>query len=129
MEYLKVSKRRIYDVVNILEGIGLLQKGKKNCIIWKGIPACFSRLKEDAKINEDFFQASREISDIEKSESFLKFGYVNFKDFQNIKMENDIVVSPCYKEDAIIEKINHQFSVNLSSDKTLATHYITKKKE
>jgi len=30
------QKRRIYDITNVLEGIGLIEKRNKNCIVWKG---------------------------------------------------------------------------------------------
>lgn len=33
---LKVQKRRIYDITNVLEGIGLIEKKLKNNIQWKG---------------------------------------------------------------------------------------------
>tara|TARA_B100000780_G_scaffold100930_1_gene70507 strand:+ start:173 stop:982 length:810 start_codon:yes stop_codon:yes gene_type:complete len=33
---LDVAKRRIYDITNVLEGIGLLEKCSKNTIKWKG---------------------------------------------------------------------------------------------
>ena len=29
------QKRRIYDITNVLEGIGLIEKRNKNCIKWK----------------------------------------------------------------------------------------------
>ena len=31
---LQVPKRRIYDVVNVLEGVGLLEKRSKSSIVW-----------------------------------------------------------------------------------------------
>jgi hypothetical protein len=31
-----VQKRRIYDITNVLEGIGLIVKHKKNKIKWNG---------------------------------------------------------------------------------------------
>lgn len=34
---LRVQKRRIYDITNVLEGIGLLEKKSKNNIQWKGV--------------------------------------------------------------------------------------------
>ena len=33
---LAVQKRRIYDITNVLEGIGLIEKTIKNKIRWKG---------------------------------------------------------------------------------------------
>ncbi|XP_041992531.1 transcription factor E2FB-like isoform X1 [Salvia splendens] len=35
-EILEVQKRRIYDITNVLEGIGLIEKTLKNIIQWKG---------------------------------------------------------------------------------------------
>ncbi|XP_021808532.1 transcription factor E2FB-like [Prunus avium] len=34
---LEVQKRRIYDITNVLEGIGLIEKKLKNRIQWKGL--------------------------------------------------------------------------------------------
>ena len=34
---MQVQKRRIYDITNVLEGIGLIVKYKKNKIKWNGI--------------------------------------------------------------------------------------------
>ena len=34
-ESLNVQKRRIYDITNVLEGIGLIEKKSKNNIQWK----------------------------------------------------------------------------------------------
>uniref|UniRef100_A0ACD5UQA1 Uncharacterized protein n=1 Tax=Avena sativa TaxID=4498 RepID=A0ACD5UQA1_AVESA len=36
-ETLEVQKRRIYDITNVLEGIGLIEKKLKNRIRWKGL--------------------------------------------------------------------------------------------
>ena len=33
---LQVQKRRIYDITNVLEGIGLIEKKSKNVIAWRG---------------------------------------------------------------------------------------------
>ena len=39
MGTLRVQKRRIYDITNVLEGIGLIKKGGKNYIKWNGADA------------------------------------------------------------------------------------------
>lgn len=36
VKILDVQKRRIYDITNVLEGIGLIKKAKKNKIQWAG---------------------------------------------------------------------------------------------
>jgi len=37
---LNVQKRRIYDITNVLEGIGLVEKKSKNTIQWKCVTTC-----------------------------------------------------------------------------------------
>lgn len=39
---LGVSKRRMYDITNVLEGVNLLQKQNKNVVLWKYVPMTFS---------------------------------------------------------------------------------------
>jgi transcription factor E2F3 len=39
---LEVAKRRIYDITNVLEGIGLIVKQSKNIIVWRGRGAATS---------------------------------------------------------------------------------------
>lgn len=57
------QKRRIYDITNVLEGIGLIEKKNKNCIQWKGAvagsntPEATDRLvvlKDEIKSLEDY---------------------------------------------------------------------------
>ena len=37
VQELEVQKRRIYDITNVLEGIGLIEKKSKNNIQWKAL--------------------------------------------------------------------------------------------
>lgn len=48
METLDVQKRRIYDITNVLEGIGLICKVVKNNIRWDG-PGSLRRAERDKK--------------------------------------------------------------------------------
>ncbi|XP_050399425.1 transcription factor E2F4 isoform X2 [Patella vulgata] len=61
------QKRRIYDITNVLEGIGLIEKKSKNSIQWKGAgPGCNTREISDKLINlktdlEDLDRREKEI--------------------------------------------------------------------
>ncbi|XP_026470959.1 transcription factor E2F4-like [Ctenocephalides felis] len=61
------QKRRIYDITNVLEGIGLIEKRSKNSIRWKGAgPGCNS-IEATERLNK----LKIEISQLEEQEKQL----------------------------------------------------------
>ncbi|KAI0222524.1 Transcription factor E2F4 [Lamellibrachia satsuma] len=61
------QKRRIYDITNVLEGIGLIEKKSKNSIQWKGAgPGCNS-----LEISERLLQLKDDIDELEQREREL----------------------------------------------------------
>ncbi|XP_073104408.1 uncharacterized protein [Elaeis guineensis] len=50
-ETLEVQKRRIYDITNVLEGIGLIEKKIKNRIRWKGVDGLTPGVLDDDASN------------------------------------------------------------------------------
>lgn len=49
----QVQKRRIYDITNVLEGVGLIEKKSKNNIIWKpAVPSSTPEHEEDERAVE-----------------------------------------------------------------------------
>ncbi|XP_068093680.1 transcription factor E2F5 [Hyperolius riggenbachi] len=61
------QKRRIYDITNVLEGIGLIEKKSKNSIQWKGVGAgCNTK-----EILERLRNLKTEIGDLELKEKEL----------------------------------------------------------
>ncbi|CAH0520462.1 unnamed protein product [Peronospora belbahrii] len=85
-ESLGVQKRRIYDITNVLEGIGLIEKTSKNNIHWKG--ANGPRGTTDRCQAMDFLRQS--ISDLRQAE---------FKYDQHIKMVSQNI-QRLYEEEA-----------------------------
>lgn len=63
VKVLGVQKRRIYDITNVLEGIGLVSKGNKNIIQWEG-PGSIKRAQHAARRgqNEGDGRGSRNVS-------------------------------------------------------------------
>jgi hypothetical protein len=56
---LQVPKRRIYDITNVLEGVGMVEKRSKNTIAWKGSEAILgSAIHPDAKEKMEQLRAS-----------------------------------------------------------------------
>ncbi|XP_015109280.1 transcription factor E2F6 isoform X1 [Diachasma alloeum] len=102
-EKLEVQKRRIYDITNVLEGIGILEKKSKNNIQWKG-----GQLPGE---QNDILELRKEISDLEAKENTLdrlihgaeerlrelcadrQFAYVTYHDLRSV---------PAYKDQAIM---------------------------
>ncbi|KAK2149669.1 hypothetical protein LSH36_442g01051 [Paralvinella palmiformis] len=61
------QKRRIYDITNVLEGIGLIEKRSKNSIQWKGAgPGC-----NTTEISNRLKQLKAEIDELEQREQEL----------------------------------------------------------
>ncbi|XP_031496189.1 transcription factor E2FB-like isoform X2 [Nymphaea colorata] len=108
-ETLEVQKRRIYDITNVLEGIGLIEKQLKNRIRWKGSDASrpgdmdseAARLKaevanlyfEDLALDEEIREMQdslRMLSDDPKNQRFL---YVTQDDIKNL---------PCFQNETLI---------------------------
>lgn len=67
---LGVPKRRIYDITNVLEGVGVIEKRSKNMIAWKGSEAILGdTIDPEAKDRMDAFRAS--INECQKEEALL----------------------------------------------------------
>lgn len=74
---LSVQKRRIYDITNVLEGIGLIEKKSKNNIAWRGAAASalstsVSRHGEGSVHSEDMRQLKQEMEDLKQEERDVK---------------------------------------------------------
>ncbi|XP_070387036.1 transcription factor E2F5-like [Dermacentor albipictus] len=61
------QKRRIYDITNVLEGIGLIEKKSKNSIQWKGAgPGC-----NTLELSERLTALQGELEELEQAEATL----------------------------------------------------------
>jgi transcription factor E2F3 len=63
---LQVQKRRIYDITNVLEGVGLIEKRSKNIIAWKGVSGATG---EDT----GFSDSRKELEALYEEDSMLDF--------------------------------------------------------
>ena len=100
---LGVKKRRIYDITNVLQGIGYVEKEGKNEIIWnkkdfninkkdiKNKNKIFNLQHQINELNEKMNKQIAELNNISSKNDFNKKNYIKFTDLTNIaKNENKI---------------------------------------
>ncbi|KAK0575992.1 hypothetical protein LWI29_010260 [Acer saccharum] len=108
-EVLEVQKRRIYDITNVLEGIGLIEKTSKNHIRWKGSDSLgprelddqVTRLKdeienlytEECRITDCIREKQELLSALGENENTRKYLFLT---------EEDIVNLPCFENQTLI---------------------------
>ncbi|CAL5352548.1 unnamed protein product [Camellia sinensis] len=106
---LEVQKRRIYDITNVLEGIGLIEKKLKNRIQWKGldvsrpgeidenvatIQAEVENLSiEEHKVDEQIREMQERLRELSENERNQKWLFVT---------EDDIKGLPCFQNETLI---------------------------
>jgi E2F/DP family winged-helix DNA-binding domain/E2F transcription factor CC-MB domain len=66
---LDVQKRRIYDITNVLEGIGLIDKKSKNNVQWKGVAS--GNTMEDSMQAQRLKRLKEEMTALRKEESVV----------------------------------------------------------
>ncbi|XP_052175327.1 transcription factor E2FA-like isoform X3 [Diospyros lotus] len=102
---LEVQKRRIYDITNVLEGIGLIEKKLKNIIRWKGLEASrpgevkddittlqaeVEKLSmEEQRLDDRIREMQEKLRDLSEDESNQKWLFVT---------EEDIKGLPCFQQ-------------------------------
>ncbi|XP_017700050.1 transcription factor E2FB-like [Phoenix dactylifera] len=108
-ETLEVQKRRIYDITNVLEGIGLIEKKLKNRIRWKGVDDLrpgeldddVSNLQaevenlslQERSLDERISEMRERLRELTEDENNQKWLYVT---------EDDIKGVPCFQNETLI---------------------------
>ena len=137
---LNVQKRRIYDITNVLEGIGLIEKEQKNQISWKGVinmteitsdeaelwekKAILESLEaDDQDISEKIQKCQDDIEAIADSKRYEDYAYINQEDIVDYLFEN------C--SDKLIMAIKAQVGSSIQDydPKDMAEYYNKQEKE
>ncbi|KAG8483516.1 hypothetical protein CXB51_023519 [Gossypium anomalum] len=106
---LEVQKRRIYDITNVLEGIGLIEKKLKNRIQWKGLD-----VSRPGEIDENVTTLQAEVENLSIEERCLdeqiremQERLRNLSEDENNQKwlfvtEEDIKSLPCFQNETLI---------------------------
>ncbi|OAQ28270.1 hypothetical protein K457DRAFT_591920 [Linnemannia elongata AG-77] len=116
---LGVQKRRIYDITNVLEGIDLIEKFKKNNVRWKGVTSTNNKstagcrqaasginrqrrdelLQEKARLEQEHSrlvqmraQVDGAIKDTLTNENTARYAYVTMEDIKKVDSLQDSLV-------------------------------------
>jgi len=98
VKQLDVQKRRIYDITNVLEGIGYIEKLSKNKIKWVGqneennymdeIKELTGKIKElegeETKIDDLIHKVQGMINTLMEDEESIKHAYITHEDLKNL---------------------------------------------
>ncbi|XP_044504495.1 transcription factor E2FB-like [Mangifera indica] len=106
---LEVQKRRIYDITNVLEGIGLIEKKLKNRIQWKGVDVSRpgeadenasslqadveSLAVEERRLDDQIREMQERLRDLSEDENNQKWLFVTEDDIKNL---------PCFQNETLI---------------------------
>ncbi|CAN6891444.1 hypothetical protein YC2023_098377 [Brassica napus] len=108
-DVLEVQKRRIYDITNVLEGVGLIEKTTKNHIRWKGADNLgqlelgnqISRLKlevesmqsEENRLDDLIRERREALRSLEEDEHCKRYMFMT---------EEDITSLPCFHNQTLL---------------------------
>ncbi|KAM3758651.1 hypothetical protein ACB098_01G061100 [Castanea mollissima] len=108
-DILQVQKRRIYDITNVLEGIGLIEKTSKNHIRWKGygdvgqqeLADQVAALKaenaslylEECSLDESIRQKLELLNALKEGENYQKYLFLTGEDIMSL---------PCFQNRTLI---------------------------
>lgn len=125
-EKLKVQKRRIYDITNVLEGIGILEKKSKNNIQWKG----------GSRSNYSVASLRKQVRELEDEENYLdeiinialdeltklnenkRYGYITYQDIRSIprfKHKTVMAVKAPPQTQLQVPQLEDQYQIHMKS--------------
>lgn len=120
-ELLNVGKRRIYDITNVLEGLGMISKWSVNSVKWVGksvdellssepneVPEEAAN-EEERALDEEIEALNREIAELSENQQNLDNAYVTYEDLQNLKIfKNKLVFALKAPTDTTMEYPRYQ---------------------
>lgn len=132
---LRVQKRRIYDITNVLEGVGLIKKSLKNKIHWTGVVTppgnsaqttnpryVIDRLRrEESELDESIGRLEKELAELSATEEFKELAFIDWDDLARLAVTEELLekqlllinTSPTTKE--IVAKENEEYVLQLQS--------------
>ncbi|KAH8357312.1 hypothetical protein KR200_000228 [Drosophila serrata] len=138
---LDVQKRRIYDITNVLEGIGLIDKGRHCSLVrWRG--GGFNNAKDQEeyeeardrtnhlKLQEDELDkqleyAQRNLRYVMQDPANRSYAYLTRDDLLDLYGDDSVFTIPNYDEEVEIQRNQNELSVSLDNGSTIDIRLVT----
>lgn len=138
-KFLDVQKRRIYDITNVLEGIGLIEKTGHCCMVnWKGDINDYcndvkpnKNSEEDLKIIEENLDRDIELAKLNlkllrSDESNQSFAYVTRDDLLRAYGDECAIITATNIEEAEVNRTNNDtLHIKLETGSTIDVRVVT----
>jgi len=147
-EVLQVGKRRIYDITNVLEGLGMLSKWSVNSVKWiyGNIDEVLvdeevvdenkqnKMTRDEAELDEEIGRLNNEIEELSSNEKNLENAYVTYEDLQNLRVfQNKLVFAVKAPGDTTMEYPRYQkgaYRLRLMAEKgQISVYYVNNENE
>lgn len=96
---LGASKRRLYDVANVLAGVGLVERCGKSKVRWVGDLSAMdnnvsqvSLIEKEAEIDKMLDHVNKCLNDLSASELFKNYGWVSDKDVLALSPSEEVTL-------------------------------------
>ncbi|BFF94504.1 transcription factor E2F2 [Drosophila madeirensis] len=138
---LDVQKRRIYDITNVLEGIGLIDKGRHCSLVrWRG--GGFNNTKdqeeydlarertnhlkeEEEDLDKQLEYAQRNLRYVMQDPTNLSYAYLTRDDLLQMYADNSVFTIPNYDEEVEIQHNDSELRVSLDNGSTIDIRLVT----
>ncbi|XP_017152999.2 transcription factor E2F2 [Drosophila miranda] len=138
---LDVQKRRIYDITNVLEGIGLIDKGRHCSLVrWRGggfnnakdqeeydvaREGANNLKKEEEDLDKQLEYAQRNLRYVMQDPTNLSYAYLTRDDLLQIYADDSVFTIPNYDEEVEIQRSNKELRVSLDNGSTIDIRLVT----
>ncbi|KAL6100167.1 e2f3 [Pungitius sinensis] len=124
-QQLNASKRRVYDVTNVLEGIHLIKKKSKNFIEWLGgdpnvrmDEELKALIEEERRLDELIQSCTKQVHQLCSKQNTRRFAYLTYEDVQrlpSLKEQTVIVIKAPAETKLEVPHPEESLQVHLSS--------------
>ncbi|XP_067624039.1 transcription factor E2F2 [Eurosta solidaginis] len=140
-QLLDVQKRRIYDITNVLEGVGLIEKTRHSSTVrWRGalststsresLRASHMRARHlkalEADVDLQLSYARRNLKYVKEDSVNNSYAYVTRDDLLSVYGDNVVLVIPCHDEEVKIEPKRKSLFVSLDNGGKIDVRLVTR---